>query len=37
MARVPFFENGQVVRVARVATGAAAANEKLLGTFQLAR
>ena len=37
MARVPFFENGQVVRVARVVAGAAAANEKLLGTFRLAR
>ncbi len=37
MARVPFFENGQVVRVARAAAGAAAANEKLLGTFQLTR
>ena len=37
MARVPFFENGQVVRVARAAAGATAANEKLLGTFRLAR
>jgi hypothetical protein len=38
MVRVPFFEDGQVVRVSRVTPAvAAAAHEKLLGTFRLAR
>ena len=38
MARVPFFEDAQVVRVSRVTPApAAAAQEKLLGTFQLSR
>ena len=35
--RVPFFENGQVVRISRVTPGVAVANEKLLGTFRLAQ
>jgi hypothetical protein len=37
MARVPFFEEEQLVRVVRVtpAPAAAAAHEKLLGTFRL--
>lgn len=39
MARVPFFEEGQVVRVTRVTptSGPGVASEKLLGTFRLSR
>lgn len=38
MVRVPFFEEGQVVRVSRVTPApAAAAHEKLLGVFPLER
>jgi hypothetical protein len=38
MVRVPFFEEGQLVRVSRVTPAvAAAAHEKLLGTFRLAK
>ena len=38
MARVPFFEQGQVVRVLRVTPAPAAqAHEQLLGTFELTK
>ena len=38
MARVPFFEDAQVVRVSRVTPApAAAAHEKLLGTFHVTK
>ena len=37
MTRVPFFEEGQVVRISRVTPGVAVASEKLLGTFRLVK
>lgn len=37
MARVPFYEEGQVVRVTRVTPHVGVAQEKVLGTFRLAK